>query len=1603
MSFSYISNNTDGDSNRTYIDLTYPVGATTDDLCIALLVRSNDATVPNSTPSGWTLAASLYRGVTVPYLVEVWYRVKTTGESNPSWGWALSRDTSGFMYVFRDGFDTSNPIADTSSDVYTTFNGTIRAGSVDAVDGGGLIFLGCLYDSGGGSYSLTPPSGFGLDYDLTYPGNSKLYGSVSHDVSSSTGATGNLDGSFTGGSLSTKHAIAVALNTGYTDYHLTTGQGSFSYSGASIDLYKASILSCSTGSFSYSGASINLIAELIPLITNCDDEDLSETETGVLLDGFNLSGSVVVLEIGDAATYGTCVTLVEQTINSNSGTQIDFDVVLGLLDYGSNWLYITVDGVTSDGYGINIHQADPVITGVSDSTVYNGQNITVTGSGFGATQSSSKLNLYPLRSFSNGVEQFITSWSDTEITLLIDVGDLSNGTRYLGVVRNNSSSGDLVASCSNLYSIVLIYLSVLSYKNIVENGGGKIAHLWHVGGYPWAVTDTPELIDALSDTGQVIIQKARKRLFGNNSWTQTGTIVPAYTVPIFPGLIRWFGDVKWDLSEVGGIIEGGNWSVRIEDRVHGYDWPHTPSGDISWGLEGLTRVVNVYDSTVHGWAFIGEAFLRNIGGATTTEIYVNEQSANKLYSRIDATSGDEFVLLWINHECVAVNTVDGSYPNYNIDLCDFGVAARGLYHSRPQDHFMGSLAGVNPIMADVPGSIVGKYCWLYSIPLDADGQIMVSPNGEPMIVDELRGVISPNISTVDSVTTVPIRSVHAAAERRVEIENSEAAETQLAGFVFCRGNVESYDLDLIRKRWQQPHLSIVEYVYPFTPSQNEFQYGDTHSVWGDLARRCNQLGWWEGDKHVQFKYYSDGDWIDAETTFAPWRESYIWICGENETVTFETAGDVIDALNAELAACYDGSSRHSKETRLFHKYKVNRFGDRGFVFAVDEHMTYVGKDGKTHDTVNLRPMITGPLAWVFNLGVPIAETENIYTLLSVQNKGDSGEKTCRYRSGFALMETCEHDMVLPLNNIALDGQGRWWMKTTKVLDLKEDQGQTVPRYYYTYPWVDNAVLIPDRADSYLWSIDLPVHSGNYSPPKSEYDGTSKFYLSNSTDLDAWNYGEPFTLGKDQDVRRLPLLTGAIDSLVNSNQFNLKELVSETSLGFNPSDSVLNVGFSLFHLPLIDGGDFHAVSKALQSDSTTLSHVFRALLGESMSGIFMAKEIQHSACPFFTDDENFLSCIDWDSLDALPHPVGNFSIPKDKITDNIFDLLKDELLFHGATMTREFSHSDLIWKFRFKQIDAINVSEAKKSGLVLRGTKMVAGAPEESNGIGEIYNGIEIKPLDTTIITTGSHAVGDTYRRILKIDPSVSVLNVGRADRTTKRWLNDLGQFFGRMLRIISTPTVEQSKDITIMQNLFPVGREVFVIDSTARLPFTHELGLSMQPVLITGCSYNHRKNTGTIRYRIGNGISSLGYGYAPAAFLEAGNFTKSVGSWSGYPNDHEFTAPSDARDVYFFDCFNLSIPDNPAEDTECGCDDYKVWAIEIDTWNWTPLPFTCSVDGPSGLLTLTGDTTEIDTTKDYVIIYRGFDDLETCQKYWVVHADDNNTIGTDSIVANRWV
>ena len=133
-----------------------------------------------------------------------------------------------------------------------------------------------------------------------------------------------------------------------------------------------------------------------------------------------------------AAQVGASITLNGVGFGLSQGTsQVQFNgVTAGVSSWGDTSITATVplnatsgpvtlteDGITSNGVQFTVSQALSV-TGISPSFGPPGTSVTITGTGFGATQSNSVLTFY-------GITATVTSWSDTQIVGVVPSGAAS--------------------------------------------------------------------------------------------------------------------------------------------------------------------------------------------------------------------------------------------------------------------------------------------------------------------------------------------------------------------------------------------------------------------------------------------------------------------------------------------------------------------------------------------------------------------------------------------------------------------------------------------------------------------------------------------------------------------------------------------------------------------------------------------------------------------------------------------------------------------------------------------------------------------------------------------------------------------------------------------------------------------------------------------------------------------------------------------------------------------------------------------------------------------------------------------------------------------------
>jgi hypothetical protein len=1103
---------------------------------------------------------------------------------------------------------------------------------------------------------------------------------------------------------------------------------------------------------------------------------------------------------------------------------------------------------------------------------------------------------------------------------------------------------------------------------IYESGGGRMAYVFHVLGYPWAVCTDPALISAAEILGagyedhDAAARYLRRKIFGPAHWTVSASeYYPADTAPMFATLLfSSLGAESWRIDQASGMLSSSGWSVEILDDDLSVTWPHKASGDEIWGLEGLHRVVDLDESGSAGWGELDASLMRRLvdGETRPSSFDMIEQSGGRLSARLTALGANDHMMLWVEHECIAVNDVtvaDADRPEeLEVDIADAG-AGRGLYGSRIADHLYRPSLSYRPIISDVPGSIAGEYCRLWQIPLDETGALVLDVDGDPIVAEQRCGVVSTNISTRKNVTSIDVLPF--TDSFKIDVERQQLAksyESHLQRYVLCRGVDSGDDAESITKYQQCPHLILQEWRPNVT------------------------LG-------------TDGGYSDPVP---------IWLCEPGEVVVFESKEEIFNAIMNKInsldhpgqiyweynlssitgGTLYHKTGRADNDTRRA-KHVTESSGTR---FALDrESLTRV----------------TGPLAFV--LGICDWDPDSY----------DESENQTQ-NGFFNLIRNNTNKLIFDMEYVSHKMGGTrddvWLLANDGTLSSLGAFNREVfsSNYYYQWDWINHHPG-PDNGSNDTYH-DI-MTAGSFSLPD---DGTSEpvIYVNSDEEIEI---GETLNVGKN------------LYCTIESKDDGIVDIVDDKLL----AEEQIPYGMSLFHIPasMVDNLDeeYDAETNIYTLDPpvidsfvitkridlvTNIGNIFRALLGdETLLNISIAPEMSSSFNPFGVTigDEGMVSRIDWLSMDEIIHPYDYHYYSYVLSTeDSLYNCIKAELQLHCSYMVLDWDYTNLQWTIKFNSIGPLNKSLAFMSGRNLDESINVPGIPSESHNSTQIINAIELTSnLDAVTINGAATTSIKMDNRISKIKPSLSKFTVpfNLGDIFMSDAHRKLLNRFRDALRNLSRPRVSQSRKLTCIGafKAFP-GLESLITDVSARVPMTHRLGLEDQPVLITERSHDLSKEVIDITYTIG-GKSS--WGWAPACKILAENMTISSGHWTAYPNNHEYTFTTDAKDLWYFDCFDVRIPSAPVA-RNCSCDDYAVFAVELGSRGFTPLPFTCKIliDGEGDpYLYLAGTTTGLSEGKNYALYFADYDDCQPCQKRWVFGADKNNLVGDDGDNPSKWV
>ncbi len=198
-------------------------------------------------------------------------------------------------------------------------------------------------------------------------------------------------------------------------------------------------------------------------ITNIEDEDIAQSFP-VTVDGSNFGASqgTGIIRVSDSATIGAGTEVQQNTGISWSDSQITFTMLKGAVAFGTAYVYIrNDDGTWSNAYTINIYQHHFISgTDQTGDTFDEGTLVTVTGDNFDSDAVSTiEINTQQDGSGSS-VVQSTTTFTDTTISFVADLGALGPGTRYLIVRRNQPFRGDTGPRPTDGYQVTVNVVAI---------------------------------------------------------------------------------------------------------------------------------------------------------------------------------------------------------------------------------------------------------------------------------------------------------------------------------------------------------------------------------------------------------------------------------------------------------------------------------------------------------------------------------------------------------------------------------------------------------------------------------------------------------------------------------------------------------------------------------------------------------------------------------------------------------------------------------------------------------------------------------------------------------------------------------------------------------------------------------------------------------------------------------------------------------------------------------------------------------------------------------------------------------------------------------------
>lgn len=708
-------------------------------------------------------------------------------------------------------------------------------------------------------------------------------------------------------------------------------------------------------------------------------------------------------------------------------------------------------------------------------------------------------------------------------------------------------------------------MTTISFDELLRKGGGHVYYIWNVSGYPWCVTNHPDVVTCFN-SGTANALAHRSTVFGGNDISNACPVYDETVFPIFATLQK-MGTQSFESRDTEGVLSGGDYQIEIADLNLGHEW-------IKWGIANPQLLVdsNMEDVGTAAWtAGNGATLSKESGdphwGNASLRVARNALDSPYAYQTIltngvtykvtgwakgDGTNAPKVrlntTLVWEGTSSTSWQRIDGigvsdgtqlrlRCPAVGAGYCEFDdievYAANGdQYHGLPGVHSM-AYERIDPNVGwgyiSTP-FMRGDYT-LYVA--HKDGGKLEDYMAEPW---RLLWVGQECIAVVGCTESNGILTISVIERGMLRTrEQDHFTENYCDINPVCKdtpGSIKDFPCWMWAVVLNEAHTDFLTSTpYLIRPAGKVLnattKNGITKISIGSPFMHIDKdyvLPRWEGHlaRYVFSRHEDSGttfnsvnancecphvvirEFVDKDDDTGT--ENYLWLCAPGDSITFDTWWDVLQAIYAEIRYCMDGSTDQMSGTNAVPG------DDFEYVTLTKEyeldaawHISCAEVGGGSCEQVSL---LSGPCAWLFDLGLYWSPTTGMATL-SVAHEACNQPLPWFYFSKRVCTSNDSTNYWKLLWMICSYPPGNNWPVNYPATQLEggEYQYTRYAQYFYGWEWSD-----ADIAGGF---------DGLNNDNKSNYFKTGDYlYLQIGTDISGISNGDVIHLGNTQDNNSL---------------------------------------------------------------------------------------------------------------------------------------------------------------------------------------------------------------------------------------------------------------------------------------------------------------------------------------------------------------------------------------------------------------------------------------------------------------------------------------------------